>query len=235
MLPCCLVTVSNPPLGDAFESSANAKWAADASIAVDTSTDAPSSVSQVLSDLPVQGDFASLGLGGHSPIGLLQTCLEYLHVQAHLPWWLAIVSSTLVLRMLLFPLAVKMQANAARLNNMRPEMEKLMKKMQRYKREGNETMAGQTTAELLALYRENNCNPMKAMIMPFLQIPVFLSFFVAIRRMAAVPVESMKSGGLYWFTDLTLPDPYYALPFMACFSFMITIEVSTILQVYMYT
>lgn len=87
-------------------------------------------------------------------------------------------------------------------------------------------MAGQTTAELLALYQKNNCNPMKIMMMPILQIPVFLSFFLAIRRMAAVPVESMKTGGLYWFTDLTLPDPYYALPFMACFSFMVTIEVS---------
>ena len=222
-----LSSVSGPtslPLGDAFESSAKAKWASDAATA-DLSADSPSTVAQTLSDLSVQGDFASLGLGGYSPIGLIQTCLEYLHVQAHLPWWLAIISCTIALRALMFPLAVKVQANAARLNNIRPEMEKLMEKMRRYNRAGNKTMAGQTTAQLLALYQKNKCNPYKMFVMPFIQIPIFVSFFIAIRRMAAVPVESMKTGGLFWFTDLTLPDPYFALPFMACFTFIVTMEV----------
>ena len=45
--------------------------------------------------------------------------------------------------------------------------------------------------------------------------------------MATAPVESMKSGGALWFTDLTIPDPYYVLPFAACLSFLITIEVSS--------
>ena len=45
--------------------------------------------------------------------------------------------------------------------------------------------------------------------------------------MATAPVESMKSGGALWFTDLTIPDPYYVLPFASCLSFLITIEVSS--------
>ncbi len=44
--------------------------------------------------------------------------------------------------------------------------------------------------------------------------------------MATAPVESMTTGGTLWFTDLTLADPYYILPFAACISFMVTIEVS---------
>lgn len=51
-------------------------------------------------------------------------------------------------------------------------------------------------------------------------------FIVAIREMASVPIESMKTGGLLWFTDLTVPDPYYVLPLLSCLSFMATIEVS---------
>ena len=32
------------------------------------------------------------------------------------------------------------------------------------------------------------------------------------RGMVNVPVESMKSEGLFWFTNLTIGDPYYLLP-----------------------
>ena len=89
-------------------------------------------MAQVLSELPAQGDFASLGLGGYGPVGLLQSSLEYLHMQAHLPWWLAIVACTVALRVLMFPLIVRVQANAARLNNIQPQTEKLMEKIKRY-------------------------------------------------------------------------------------------------------
>lgn len=35
--------------------------------------------------------FASLGLGGWTPVGIVQTCMEYLHVTLGIPWWQAIV------------------------------------------------------------------------------------------------------------------------------------------------
>lgn len=193
-----------------FESSAQAKWASDAA--------------SVVSDLPTQGDFTSLGLGGYSPVGLIQWMLEYLHLHSHLPWWAAIVASTLVLRTLLFPVGVRVQANAAKLNNIRPEMDKLMAKIREHNQAGNTTLSAQQTAKLLALYQKHNCHPLKMMIMPLLQVPIFISFFIALRKMAAVPVESMKGGGMLWFTDLTVPDPYYVLPVCACLSFMAIIE-----------
>ena len=56
-------------------------------------------------------------------------------------------------------------------------------------------------------------------------MPLFISFFFALRGMAYAPLESLKTGGLFWFTDLTVVDPYYALPILACVSFLINIEV----------
>lgn len=91
---------------------------------------------------------------------------------------------------------------------------------------GNAAMSAQTSAELFSIYKKNGCNPYKMALTPLIQLPVFISFFVAIRQMAAVPVESMKTGGLYWFTDLTVPDPYYLLPFMGCAAFIAIIEVT---------
>ena len=89
-------------------------------------------------------------------------------------------------------------------------------------------MSAQASAELFALYKKNGCNPYKMALTPLMQLPVFISFFMALRQMAAVPVESMKTGGLYWFTDLTVPDPYYILPFMGCGAFIAIIEVRCI-------
>jgi membrane protein insertase Oxa1/YidC/SpoIIIJ len=48
--------------------------------------------------------------------------------------------------------------------------------------------------------------------MPLVQAPIFISFFFGIRKMAELPVGSMKAGGALWFTDLTIPDPLYILP-----------------------
>lgn len=43
--------------------------------------------------------------------------------------------------------------------------------------------------------------------------------------MANTPVDSMKYGGMFWFTDLTLPDQYFALPVITSLTMWLTIEV----------
>ena len=44
--------------------------------------------------------------------------------------------------------------------------------------------------------------------------------------MANLPVESMKTGGILWFHDLTLPDQFYAMPLLTMATFLLTIEVN---------
>ena len=58
-----------------------------------------------------------------------------------------------------------------------------------------------------------------------LQLPIFISVYKGLNEMAALPVVSMQSGGLFWFSDLTVPDPYLALPLMTAATLLITIEV----------
>ena len=43
--------------------------------------------------------------------------------------------------------------------------------------------------------------------------------------MANLPVQSMTTGGMYWFTDLTVPDPFYALPLITASTFLCIVEV----------
>ena len=52
-----------------------------------------------------------------------------------------------------------------------------------------------------------------------------MSFFLGIRGLANYPLESMMFGGLLWFPDLTVPDPYYILPVFTAVTMFITMEV----------
>lgn len=56
-------------------------------------------------------------------------------------------------------------------------------------------------------------------------MPVFVSFFISLRQMANVPVDSLRDGGMWWFTDLTVPDQYFALPVITSLTLWATIEV----------
>jgi YidC/Oxa1 family membrane protein insertase len=60
----------------------------------------------------------------------------------------------------------------------------------------------------------------------FFQMPIFISFFVGLRRMANAPVDSFHTGGMMWFTDLTVCDPYYILPVITSVTLWATVEVS---------
>ncbi|XP_078741258.1 mitochondrial inner membrane protein OXA1L-like [Lampetra fluviatilis] len=81
---------------------------------------------------------AELGLGAATPVGLVQNLLESLHLDVGLPWWGAIVTGTLLVRLLVFPLMVKGQREAAKLNNFAPQLMQLNKTMTDAKTSGNQ-------------------------------------------------------------------------------------------------
>jgi hypothetical protein len=53
----------------------------------------PPSVEELVETLPLSGEptFASLGLGGWTPVGFVQNCMEYLHIGCDLPWWTSVI------------------------------------------------------------------------------------------------------------------------------------------------
>lgn len=52
----------------------------------------PPVVEELIETLPLSGElpFEKLGLGGWSPVGIVQNCMEYLHIGCDLPWWASI-------------------------------------------------------------------------------------------------------------------------------------------------
>jgi len=48
--------------------------------------------------------FESLGLGGYTPVGLVQNFLELMHISCDMPWWATIVFGILFFIIRLLPL-----------------------------------------------------------------------------------------------------------------------------------
>ncbi|KAH8268757.1 hypothetical protein KR018_000983 [Drosophila ironensis] len=175
----------------------------------------------------MEPSFASIGLGGWSPVGIVQNCMEFLHCTWDLPWWSAIAVGTLVVRTIIFPLVIVAQRNSARMNNNMPQMQMLQLKMTEARQSGNAIESARYAQEMMVFMKERGVNPLKNMVVPLAQAPLFISFFMGLRQMANTPVDSMRDGGLFWFTDLTLADPLYLLPLITSATLYLTIEIGT--------
>lgn len=133
--------------------------------------DAAPTAAEVLQAAASEPTLAELGLAHHTPVGLIQNMLEFMHVDLGLPWWGAIVvgqcnlklmhgtlfvvlvsflfkilsslimscvaTGTVLARLAVFPVIVKGQREAAKLNNILPEMTKLTTRMNEAKQSGN--------------------------------------------------------------------------------------------------
>lgn len=77
--------------------------------------------------------------------------------------------------------------------------------------------------DLAALWKKYDCHPKKSFAPLFAQFPIFVSFFIGLRRMAE-GVPSFKEGGALTFTDLSIADPYYIMPLISSATFLITVE-----------
>lgn len=148
-------------------------------------------------------------------VTLLGTGLQFFH-GAGLPWWLAIATLTLIVRTVLFPLTVKQIRNMRQLQELKPDLERIQKK---YDKDAKKQQ--QATMEL---YAERNINPLGCGIPMLVQMPIFLGLYYTIKDFGEL--QGFTSGGLFWFKDLTIADPYFVLPVIFVLTMMAAQEIT---------
>uniref|UniRef100_A0A8C4RCK0 OXA1L mitochondrial inner membrane protein n=1 Tax=Eptatretus burgeri TaxID=7764 RepID=A0A8C4RCK0_EPTBU len=167
-----------------------------------------------------------LGLGGYSPVGVVQNLFEMFHINAGLPWWGAIIAGTMLLRIIVFPMIVKGQRETVKLTNVMPQMTLLQEQLKESKKSGNMFEYSKAQKDLITFMKKHDVNPFRGFLVPMVQVPVFLSTFIALRRMAELPVPSLSTGGCWWFQNLAATDPYYILPVVTAVSMMAVLEMA---------
>ncbi|XP_060076383.1 mitochondrial inner membrane protein OXA1L-like [Ylistrum balloti] len=168
----------------------------------------------------------SLGIGSNWPAGLYQQALELLHVEG-LTWLGAIAVVTVAIRFAMLPLNVMVQRNAAKTQNAAPKLSAINDRVFRAQKTGNRLELMKCNQELRDTMKAEDVHPLKNFAVLFAQAPIFMTVFTGLRGMTNVPVESLKSGGLGWVTDLTVPDPLFILPILTASTLFLTVELGT--------
>merc|ERR1711962_1221502 len=166
--------------------------------------------------------FAELGLNSWWPSGWVQWMLEHCHTTFGLPWWGSILLSAVVLRIVTFPLFVYSQKTVAK--NSRHQQKFVELQQEIVNNQGNWQKETRAKSNMAIFQKATGYSPISGLKPAMVQAPVFMSVFIGIRGMVKAPVESMKYGGILWFPDLTIGDPYYILPLFNALSLLLQME-----------
>ncbi len=121
----------------------------------------------------------------------------------------AILLTTIVVKVLFFPLASKQYASMANMKRVQPKLEELKAKF------ADDRMGLQQA--MMALYKEEKINPVAGCWPVLLQIPVFFALY----KVIYVTIEMRHAPFFGWIQDLSAPDPtsfvnlFGLLPFAA--------------------
>ncbi|RKP09938.1 membrane insertase OXA1/ALB3/YidC, partial [Thamnocephalis sphaerospora] len=163
------------------------------------------------------------------------------------PWWASIVLGTVMLRGgITLPIAMLQQRSAAQLMQLRPMISAWAEAIgrqvgresqannwpyERFQREVKRRVGVATNVymrKIHQVYWRHRCHPAFNIALVAVQMPLFVSMSLMVRRMCGSPVPWMEtrfdapvdpalvaelaSGGMAWFTDLTVSDTTLILP-----------------------
>jgi len=118
----------------------------------------------------------------------------------------AIVILTLLLSILLFPLRLKQILSMKKMQVVQPKVKAIQERYKKYKK--TDPKRADMNREVMALYKENNVNPMGGCLPMIPQIPLFIAFYSLLSN----SIELRQAPFIFWIQDLSAKDPIYLLP-----------------------
>ena len=111
---------------------------------------------------------------------------------------LAIILLTALVRACMFPISRKQAQNAQKMQELKPEMDRINEK---YKGKAEEK-----TRAMQELWRKHNHNPMAGCLPALLQIPVFLGLYRALWIDVSLRQAPLFGDAIHWCSNLAAPD-----------------------------
>lgn len=125
--------------------------------------------------------------------------LDVFH-QLGLPYVLAIISLTVLVRGLMFPLSRKQAISAAKMKDLQPKLAELKA---RYGDDKEKLARAQ-----MELWRRHKINPLGGCLPLFFQLPIFIGLFTSLNT-----AVDLRLARFLWINNLAAPDALFRLPF----------------------
>lgn len=123
---------------------------------------------------------------------------------------LAIIAITLIIRLLLFPITRKAALQSENMKKAQPELNRIEKK---YEGKADAESMNRKGAEMLAIYKKYEINPLSGCIFSLIQLPLVFAFLEAINRVPAIFEETyfhLQMGTTPWVA-ITNGQYYYLI------------------------
>jgi YidC/Oxa1 family membrane protein insertase len=118
-----------------------------------------------------------------------------------LPFWAAIISITVIIKLLFWPLTNASTKSMKRMAALQPQMKAIQEK---YKED-----PAKMNRKVMEFMKEHRVNPMGGCLPVLLQMPVFFGFFLMIRS-----AIELRGAPFLWACDLSKPDTLFFLPLL---------------------
>lgn len=122
-------------------------------------------------------------------------------------WGLAIILLTVLVRLLMFPIAQRQFASMAAMRRLQPKL----KSLQERHKDNKEKLQ----KEMMQLYKTEKVNPLAGCLPILIQIPVFFALY----KVLVLVVELRHEPFALWIRDLSAPDPATPLNGFGTFGF----------------
>ncbi|KAF8980340.1 Cytochrome c oxidase assembly protein cox18, mitochondrial [Entomortierella lignicola] len=178
--------------------------------------------------------------------------LESIHATG-LPWWATIFCATFLLRTAITtPVAIYQQRAVGRMMELTPVLQAWLETLKTsvgidHKLKGrdfatfNSEIQDAYRAKVKELYSAHRCNPRVSFMLPWVQIPLFITMSLTIRGMAGYPLPFLGdsslpaepgflNGGTMWFTDLAASDPTWIMPIAIGAANLLNIELNALMM-----
>lgn len=159
----------------------------------------------------------------HWPADYALRFVDAVHSGFDAPWWAAIALSTLFVRTALLPISLETMRHTGRMQKAKPELEVLQARIAADQNK-EPARAAMYQRQMQALLAKHDVKMWLIFAFPLAQLPVFTSMFFGLQRLGT-HFPDAQTGGLFWFCDLTVADPFYALPIATSLLFLGMIEV----------
>jgi len=138
------------------------------------------------------------GIWGILAVPILKS-LQFLYSLIPNYGW-SIILLTIFIRLLTFPLQIKSFKSMKKMEQVKPQVEKLKEK---YKEDPQKLQI-----EMMSVYKNAGVNPLGGCLPLLLQMPIFFALY----KVLSSAVELVNAPFLLWIQDLSAKDSFYVLP-----------------------